>query len=217
MKLSEFSMSVLKNFSTINSGMVLRQGNLQKTMSADKCILAEVEIDDIIPTDFGIYELSQFLGNVTTLNNPDMSFNDNCVLMTDGNLQLKYYSCSPNLIITPPDKKLVMEKVDVSFSLTKNIIQKLLQLSAMNNFPNLSIVGRDGKLEVVGHDRSNDTSNSVKTQIGEWDGDSFIASFKTDNLKMILDDYDVELKVNAFAKFTSKNRNLKYFIALEAN
>jgi hypothetical protein len=81
MKLSESTLSILKNFSTINSGFIIRPGKLQKTLSTDKSIMAEVEFDDDFTTEFGIYDLNQFLGNVSALNNPDLEFDDIPVLL----------------------------------------------------------------------------------------------------------------------------------------
>ena len=75
-KLSDYTLTVLKNFSTINSGLVLQPGTKQRTMSPEKTILVEVDLEDSFSHRFGIYDLVQFLGNVTTLNNPDLEFSD---------------------------------------------------------------------------------------------------------------------------------------------
>lgn len=216
MKLSENTLSILKNFSTINSGIVLKQGKKQRTMSPDKTILAEVNLEDDIGADFGIYDLPQFLGNISTLGNPDLQFNSNHVVMNDGTLKLNYYSCSPTLITSPPDKNLDMKSVDVKFILTSANMQKLLRLAAMNAMPNLTVVGKDGKLLLKTHEKENDTSNYASMEIGEHSGEDFEKSFKTENLKMIADDYDVSITFQGFALFESKNKPLKYFVALEA-
>ena len=216
MKLSENTLSVLKNFASINSGIVLRKGKVQKTMSPDKVILAEVTLDDDISSDFGIYDLPQFLGTVSTLSNPEIQFVDNKATMDDGELKLSYYSCSPSLITAPPDKSLEMKQVDVNFNMTAANMQKLLRIAAMNEMTNLSVVGNNGKIQLKVHIKENDTSNFATLEIGEYAGANFEKSFKTDNLKMIPDDYEVSINFAGFALFASKNRNLKYFVALEA-
>jgi hypothetical protein len=216
MKLSENTLSVLKNFASINSGIVLKKGKVQKTISPDKVILAEVTLDDDISSDFGIYDLPQFLGTVSTIGAPDIEFADNRAIMSDGSIKLNYYSCSPTLITAPPDKELEMKSVDVQFTLTSANMQKLLRLAAMNEMTNLTVVGKSGKLLVKVHVKENDTSNFATLEIGEHAGPDFEKSFKTDNLKMIPDDYDVSISFVGFALFASKNRKLKYFIALES-
>lgn len=215
MKLSEFTLDVLKNFSTINSGVVLRTGNVQRTISPEKTVLAEVEIPEEIPNDFGIYDLNQFLGNVTTLDNPELSFADSSMTMADEAFSLTYRSCSPSLVNTPPDKNLELGKSDVTFDISNAAVSKLLKLAAMNGLPNLSVVGKQGNLSVMVHEKANDSSNSVVTQVDKYLGADFMATFKVENLKMLPDDYKVEVKLGAFSKWTSKTRKLHYFIALE--
>lgn len=215
MKLSDHTLSVLKNFSSINGGVVFEPGTVQKTISPEKSILVEAEIEEKIPSKFGIYDLNQFLGNVTTLNSPELKFNGKSVTMTDDNFSLFYLSCSPELIITPPDKPLTLKDPDVSFDLSNSVLIKILRLASMNNLPNLSVIGENGEIKLQAHEKNNTSSNYASVKLGKYEGKDFTATFKTDNLKIIEDDYKVEVKNDAFAKFTSKTKKLKYFIALE--
>jgi hypothetical protein len=217
MKLSDRTLSVLKNFASINAGVLLKQGSLQKTISSpSKSILVEAILDDDLPVDFGIYDLNQFLGIVTTLTDPELQFGENEVSLSDSNFTFTYRACPANLIVFPPDKELVLKSIDVSFELNNNILTKLLKIAAMTSLPHLSVLGRGGELLLQAHERTNDTSNLGWTKLGEYTGKDFIATFKTENLKLLPDDYDVELQINAFAKFVNKAKNLKYFIALES-
>lgn len=216
MKLNERTLTVLKNFAGINSGVVLRKGKIQKTMSPEQTILVEAHLEDDLPEVFGIYDLNQFLGNVTTLSSPDMVFTENSVIMNDGELSLNYYSCSTNLIISPPEgKDLVMKDADVTFDLSQATLQKMLKLAAMNNLPNISVIGKGGELRLQTHEVKNDTSNFASIKIDEYVGNDFNVSFKTENLKLIPDDYEVQIKVGGFSSFTNKTKTLKYFIAME--
>src|SRR5208283_596741 len=124
MKFSPFTISVLKNFSTINSGVVLQPGKKQRTIDQSKTIFAEVLLEDDLPQGFGIYDLNQFLGNVTTLDNPNLTFTDTAVIMDDGKMSLTYYGCATNIIISPDsDKDIKMDSPDVTFSLTSVTLQ----------------------------------------------------------------------------------------------
>ena len=115
MKLSDNTLSVLKNFASINSGVVLKSGKTQKTISPEKSILVEATLEDNIPTEFGIYDLNQFLGIVTTLKNPELTFGKDVVTLDDGELAVTYRGCSANLVITPPDKELVLKDITTKF------------------------------------------------------------------------------------------------------
>ena len=216
MKMNERTLTVLKNFASINSGLVLRPGKIQKTVSPENTILVEAQLENEFSHTFGIYDLNQFLGNVTTLNNAEMTFSDTSVLMNDGDLELNYYSCSPNLVNSPPEgKELVMKDPDVSFNLSYNTLQKLLRLAAMNDLSNLTVMGKNGGIYIKTHEAKDDTSNFASSKIGEYQGDDFSVMFKVENLKLIPDDYTVQIKIGGFTCWTNKDSTLKYFIALE--
>jgi hypothetical protein len=216
MKFDDRTLTVLKNFASINSGVVLKKGKVQKTISPDMTILAEATIEDDMPETFGIYDLNQFLGNVTTLSNPEMTFSTESVVMKDGELELNYYSCSQNLIVSPPDgKDLVMKDADVTFNLPNVTLSKLMKLSAMNDLPNITVLGKNGEIRLQTHEMKNDTSNFASTKIGDYSGKDFSVTFKTENLKLIPDDYEVQIKIGGFSCWSNKSGTLKYFISME--
>ena len=215
MKLSETALTVLKNFSSINSGVVLQEGNIQKTISPEKSILVEAELEDSFPVQFGIYDLNTFLGNITTLSSTDVEFTYSTATMSDGQVKFDFYPCAASLIVSPPNKSLVMKQVDISFSLAHASLQKLLKLASMNSLPNLSVIGKNGEIRLETHEKSNDTSNVASIKLNDYDGEDFVVSFKVENIKLIPDDYDVEIMIGGFAKFTAKNKKLKYWIAVE--
>jgi hypothetical protein len=216
MKLSDNTLSILKNFASINSGLVVQRGRVQKTINPEQTIFVEATIEDNMPEKFGIYDLNQFLGNVVTLNNPDLTFTSESVLMDDGEIKLNYYSCSTNLVISPPEgRELVMKDDDVEFSITSASLQKLLKIASMNSLPNVSVQGKDGGLYFRTHELKNDTSNYASIRIGDYDGDDFSVSFKAENLRLIPDDYDVRIKIGGFSCWVNRKETLKYFIAME--
>ena len=216
MKLSENSLSVLKNFASINSGVVLKKGETQKTISPEKSILVEATLEDDIPNEFGIYDLNQFLSNLTLIKNTEITFGKDAVDIFDGEMNFEYLGCSPNLIITPPDKELALKGVDVKFTLLNSSFQNWIKRAVLNSIPNLSVIGKNGELLIKIHERANDTSNHGSVKIGDYAGKDFVATFKTDNLKLLPDDYTVEVQAGAFAKFTNVSNTLTYFIALES-
>lgn len=221
MKLSENTISVLKSFSGINQSIMLKQGKVQRTLCPEKIILAEVELEDEFPIDFGIYDLGQFLGNIATMNNPDLTFSDKSVVMfnTTDQWELEFGSCAPALIQTPPDKNPPMNQVDISLSMTTDMIQKIIKVAAINSWSHMTISSKKGKLKLIAHEKSNKDSGKLSKELTniDYSGGDFAATFKISNLKIIPDDYDIEILLNGFAKFVSKNKPLKYFIALESS
>lgn len=216
MKLSERTLSVLKNFAAVNSGVVLRKGKVQKTISPERSILVEATLDDEFPVEFGIYDLNQFLGLITTLKNPELTFTKEEVVLNDGRFSFNYRSSAPSLIITPPEKELALKQVDVAFDLTNTDLSLLLKTASMSSLPNLTVKAKNGELGLQTHERANDSSNFGYMKLADQaDLKDFVASFKTENLKLIPDDYKVEIQAGAFAKFVNVKEDLVYFIALE--
>lgn len=216
MKLNERTLTVLKNFASINSGLVIRSGKVQKTVSPENTILVEAQLEDDFPETFGIYELNNFLGNVTTLSNPELDFAADSVVIKDGDIELNFLGSSTNLIYSPPEgKSLVMKDSDATFNLTHSTLQKLMRLANMNDLTHINIVGKGGEIYLKANDPKNDTSNSVSTKVGDYEGKDFSVLLKADNLKLIPDDYTVQVKVGGFTYWSNKSGTLKYYISLE--
>ena len=56
--ISNDTLSVLRNFSSINPNVVLKPGQEVKTISEAKNILAVADIAEDFPTEMGIYDLN---------------------------------------------------------------------------------------------------------------------------------------------------------------
>ena len=102
MKLSNDTLNVLKNFASINQGIMFKKGKTIKTVSGGKNVLAEATISEEIPTDFGVYDLNNFL-SVLSLHKeePVLEFESNNVLISGlkGRSKIKYRFCAPHMIV----------------------------------------------------------------------------------------------------------------------
>ena len=215
MKLSDKTLSVLKNFSTINQSILFKQGSKLRTISVMKNILAEVTIDEEAPKDFGIYDLSQFLNGLSLHNDPELDFaNDGHVVIKEGRMRSKYYFADPNVIITPPEKPITLPSEDVAFELSTEQLDKLLKAAAIYQLPDLAVVGGEGVVKVLVRDKKNDTSNSFSIIVGETDKE-FSFNFKVENIKILPGTYNVVVSSKLLSRFSSKNHDLVYYIALE--
>ena len=215
MKLSEKTLSFLKNFSTINQSLLFKQGTKLRTISVMKNILAEVTIDEEAPKDFGIYDLSQFLNGLSLHNDPELDFaNDGHVVIKEGRMRSKYYFADPNVIITPPEKPITLPSEDVAFELSTEQLDKLLKAAAIYQLPDLAVVGGEGVVKVLVRDKKNDTSNSFSIIVGETDKE-FSFNFKVENIKILPGTYNVVVSSKLLSRFSSKNHDLVYYIALE--
>ena len=215
MKLSESTLSLLKNFSTINQSILFKEGRRLRTMSVMKNILAEATIDEELPKDFGIYDLNQFLNGMGLHQSPELDFaNDSYVVIKEGKMRTKYFFADANVIITPPDKPIELPSEDVTFDLSTDQLDKLLKAAAVYQLPDLSAVGENGVVKLVVRDKKNDTSNDFAITVGETES-TFSFNFKVENIKILPGTYEVVVSQKLLSRFTSKNHDLTYFIALE--
>ena len=215
MKLSEKTLTLLKNFSNINQSILFKQGSSLRTISVMKNILAEATIDEDLPTDFGIYDLGQFLNGLALHNRPELDFqNEGYVYIKEGRMRSKYFFADPKVIVTPPEKEISLPSEDVSFTLSTDQLDKLLKAAGIYQLPDLTVVGKNGVVKIQVRDRKNDTSNDFAITVGETD-ESFSFNFKVENIKILPGTYDVVVSKKLLSRFTSQNYNLKYYIALE--
>ena len=75
-KISNETLEVLKNFSSINSNILVKEGNTLTTISPVKNVMAEAEISETFDQEFGIWDLNKFLGTVSLFEDPEFFFNE---------------------------------------------------------------------------------------------------------------------------------------------
>ena len=215
MKLSEKTLTLLKNFSNINQSILFKQGSSLRTISVMKNILAEATIDEDLPADFGIYDQGQFLNGLALHQRPELDFqNDGFVYIKEGRMRSKYFFADPKVIVTPPEKEITLPSEDVSFTLSTDQLDKLLKAAGIYQLPDLAVVGKNGVVKILVRDKKNDTSNDFAITVGETD-ESFEFNFKVENIKILPGTYDVVVSKKLLSRFTCQNYNLKYYIALE--
>jgi len=90
MKISENTLSILKNFATINPSLSVKAGNVLSTISPQKTIFAKATIDDSFPKDFAVYEVSKFLGAMSLFGDPEIEFFDDHMKISENKKAIRY-------------------------------------------------------------------------------------------------------------------------------
>ena len=215
MKLSDNTLTILKNFASINNSILVKEGNRLRTISVAKNILAEADIKEEFPRDFAVYDLNQFLNGLSLHQDPDLDFTEASYLsIREGKRRVKYFYADPNVIISPPEKDINLPSEDVSFQLDSGSLEKLIKAAQVYQLPDLSAVGEAGVIKLVVRDKKNDTSNEYAIVVGETDKE-FTFNFKVENIRIIPGAYDVVISSKLLSEFTNTKYNLKYYIALE--
>ena len=215
MKLSDSTLTVLKNFAGINNSILVKQGSKLRTISVAKNILAEADISEDFPKDVAIYDLNQFLNGLSLHQDPNLDFTEESYLtIREGKRRVKYFYADPQVIISPPEKEITLPSQDVCFQLESVTLEKLLKAAAVYQLPDLAAVGENGVVKLVVRDKRNDTSNEYAVVVGETTK-NFIFNFRVENIKIIPGAYDVVVSSKLLSKFSNTRYDLKYYIALE--
>ena len=214
MKLNDQTVSILKNFSTINQNLVIKEGSEIATMSAMKNIVAKATVEENFPVEFAIYDLNEFLSALSLFTNPDLDFQENYVVITAAGSKgksLKYWYSEPS-VVTTPSKEVTMPSSEVKFPLQSNVLSEVQKAAAVIGAPDMVL--EDDELRVT--DKKNDTANSYSTPLDtEANGANYKFWFKVENLKLLPGCYDVEVSSKRISHFQNKKLPVGYFIALE--
>ena len=217
MKLSEHTTSVLKNFASINQNLVIKKGKKLSTMSAMKNIIASATVEEQFPKDVAIYDLNEFLASMSLFQNPVLDFQDNHVLITEENNSknsLKYYYSDPS-VVTSPSKMVTMPSKEVTFDMSSSELSKIKRAAGVIGAPDLVLEKNGSGSFLTAKDKKNDTANNYSTDITTNSDGTYKFYFKTENLKLMDGDYDVEISSKNISHFSSKSKDVEYFIALE--
>ena len=213
MKLSTETISVLKNFSTINANLMVKAGSSLSTMSAMKNIVAKADVTEEFLSDFAIYDLNEFLSALSLFGKPDLEFNDDFVIITEEGTSksLKYWFSDPS-VVTTPSKEISMPSTELTFNLSSDTLNEITKAAAVIGVPDMALAG--GKLMVT--DKKNSTANAYETSldVGSVDAE-YKFWFKVENLKVMPGAYDVEVSSKKISHFTNTKLGVQYWIALE--
>ena len=213
MKLSNETVSVLKNFSTINQNLVIKGGNKIATMSAMKNIVANAEVIEDFPQEFAIYDLNEFLSAISLFSKPELEFENDFVMITEEgtSTSLKYWYSDPS-VVTTPTKDITMPECEVKFNLSSDTLSTVTKAAAVIGAPDMAL--ESGSLKVT--DKKNDTANNYALDLDvDSQSENYKFWFKVENLKLIQGSYDVQVSSKNISHFKNSTENVEYFIALE--
>ena len=217
MKLSDTTISVLKNYSSINQNLKIGAGNNLVTMSAMKNIVAQQKVEESFEKDVAIYDLNEFLAAMSLFDSPELDFEDEYLMMgNEGRTSsLKYWYSDPS-VVTSPSKMITMPSEDVKLTLSSEDIEKLKRAASVVQAPDMVLEKTDAGVSLMVCDKKNTTANNYAIDV-ECDSDakSFKFYFKVENLKLLPGTYDITISQKNISNFKNSNKNVEYWIALE--
>ena len=217
--LSEQTLDVLKNFSTINSSIVFRQGSTVRTISNAENILAKFTGEEVFPSDFAIYDLSQFLSGISLFNDPQLEFTSNdFVSIRGGRTSAKYYFSDPEITLkSAPERNVQFPGADIQFNLTADDLLALRKASAVYGLPDLTFQSEEGldTIKIILRDKENDTSNTYDITVAGCTSGTFSLDLKIDNIRVLPGDYSVKVSKSLISEWQHSTIDLTYYVALE--
>ena len=218
--ISQETLSILKNFSQLNSNLLVRPGNVINTVTGAKNVMAQATVQEDFPVEFGIWDLNKFLGTLSLFDSPTCVFGEKSVKISgEGGRAVTYYYSEPSLLTTI-NKQVQMPETVIHLNLTQSVFADLQRAASVLQLPDLSFTSMDGEnILAVVRDKKDPTSNDYSVAVGDVLGDTpnFEFNFKIDNLKLLPGDYDVEICESVVSSFTNTNIDVKYWIALETD
>jgi len=213
MKLSDTTISVLKNYSSINQNLKIGAGNNLVTMSAMKNIVAQSKVEETFEKDVAIYDLNEFLAAMSLFDNPELDFEDEYLMMgNEGKTSsLKYWYSDPS-VVTTVTKDIEMPSTEVTFTLSSDELSHITKAAAVIGAPDMVL--ENGSLKVT--DKKNQTANAFSMDVAQDVKHlNYAFWFKVENLKLMPGTYDVSVSSKKISHFKNTNVDIEYYIALE--
>jgi hypothetical protein len=214
MKISSETISILKNFAGINSNLVFKPGKELKTISEAKTIMAKASILEDFPGEFGVYDLNEFLSLYNLMNDPNLTFTDHYLLMSDGSQKIKYFYSEID-ILTQPSKDINMPECEVVFDITSDTLDKIRKAAAVLGHSELKFSCDGDQIVASVFDEKDSTANTFDIDLGVSSSSTFNYVFSISNLKMLQGDYKVSISSKLISNWRNADNPLDYYIALE--
>tara|TARA_Y100000034_G_scaffold8058_1_gene8796 strand:+ start:3175 stop:3873 length:699 start_codon:yes stop_codon:yes gene_type:complete len=220
LKISNETLEILKNFSSINSNILVKPGNTIATISPIKNIMAEAKVPENFDCEFGVWDLNKFLGTVSLFKDPEFYFQEKYVQITSNSNKnsVKYYYSEPSLLTTI-SKNIVMPETVVDCVLTQEHLTEIKKASSILQVNDIAIRSNGSVIELVTLDKNDATTNNFSMEIGGSNPNAadFTFYFKAENLKMLDGSYDVSITEKVVSEFKHQSKDLTYWVALESD
>lgn len=223
MKLTDTSLSILKNFSGINPNLYVNPGNVIKTRSQKQELAVKATIDVNFPVEFGIFDMGQFLSSIALVENAELEFSERSVEISGDGTRLKYnYSDKNALCIFETEVK--MPEAKLEFTLKAADLDRLKSAASVLGHDDITFINVDGNLtarvDTVTSMNKNVASNTFDIDLGVDAGTAdFCYVVKLGQLVMLPGDYTIKFaspsKTTHLAEFSSQQHELQYWIGLQ--
>lgn len=217
MKISQRTLNILKNFSTINNSILIKPGNVLETITKEQNVIGSAVVEENFPVEFAIYDLNSFLNAITLLNQPEFDFGSKSVRISGDSGVINYVYCDPRMVPDTIKRKLNLPKPLFSFKLSEKVLLDVQKASSVLESPDFIVIGDGEKLRIVLVDSKNPSSNTYSVDLDATSSGEFKYTFKCEHLKLLPGSYTVDICVKdkcSIGQFKHQT-DLSYYIVVE--
>jgi hypothetical protein len=216
MKLDARTISILKNFATINQSIVVNPGNVIETISPSMTVMARATVLPEFDRPFAIFELPRFLSAVSMFKDPELVLDEKHMLIKDNNQKIRYSYAEASMVLSPEGKKIRLTNPEIEFVLEQDVLQSLLKAQATLGLPEIAVTGDGRRIKVQAMDSKKPDWDTYDVDVGETN-DTFQMVFKAENIRIIPGTYKVAITSKGVGRFTTTDdgSEVTYFIAVE--
>lgn len=215
MKFSNETISVLKNFSTINPGLVFKPGSVIRTMHPQKTVMASATVSENIVQVARIYDLSRFLATLSLFDDPDVEFTADKFIISSGKSKVSYTYAAEAMVVSAPDKDIRFPDPEAVVTVKWKDIDSVIKAAGVLKLSEVAFISDGSTISLSAVDSKNPTADAYEVVVAEGvNTTSFKMIIKVENLKLMQNDYEVSLSTKGLAHF--KSSKAEYYIALEA-
>ena len=217
MKLSDNTIEILKNFSTINQGLVVKPGSVLKTITPSRTVLAIARVVENFPVSFALYDLNKFLAKLSLYRDCELEFETDRIVMksSDGRRTDYIKYSSPEVVKGPPDKELELPNPDYEFSLSLEDLIWQRKSAGVSGSENFVFRGDGENIYIQSNTIKDDSSDLSSTIIGKTNG-VFSCVLQVANFKLLDGSYDVKISKQGLTKFEHDSKDIEYYVAVES-
>lgn len=222
--LTETTLKILKNFSDIAESASLVEGTVQRTTHAAKSLLAIAHLDTPWPKNTPIYQLREFLSNVSAYDKPTLTFDETQFVIRGANSpsHVDYPYSDPSVVLAPPAKEFSTANPKAKFTLPETAVKEIKKFSGINNLPTIGFDITEKSIIVKPHDDKNSASRVYSYPVNEKDienlsGDVFSATIRRELFDLVLDGtYNVSVSSWPYIYLEHTTLPISYLIVRKA-
>lgn len=217
MKISKQTINVLKNFATINTNMVFKEGEYLRTINPGRNAFAKAKVSETFTKEFAVYDLNELLSVISMADDTSVELADDKVIIDCGNFGVsEFYYSDKDVVQSPPEKELPVPTGFFSVKITEETLKFWFNAIGTVAAPLLTIVADGKEASVMIGNPAVSNSTTFKAKIGPTDK-KFKASIPTESLKLLPAEYTISVpETGKYIYFSANNGDLQYWLALDS-